>query len=81
MKSPFPYEIIADSKTFYGRVEEIDKINKFIKTSNNVLIHSKRRMGKSTQIQELCRRNKDEYICIYCDIFDITSKEDFAKYC
>ena len=79
MKSPFPYEIIADSKTFYGRVEEIDKINKFIKTSNNVLIHSKRRMGKSTLIQELFRRNKDEYICIYCDIFDITSKEDFAK--
>jgi len=79
MKSPFPYEIIADSKTFYGRVDEIDNISKFIKTSNNILIHSKRRMGKSTLIQELFRRNSTEYICIYCDIFDITSKEDFIK--
>ena len=79
MKSPFPYEIIADSKTFYGRVEEIEKINNFIKTSNNILIHSKRRMGKSTLIQEVLRRNSNEYTCIYCDIFDITSKEDFVK--
>ena len=36
-------------------------------------------MGKSTLIQELFRRVEEEYICIYCDIFDITSKEDFAK--
>ncbi len=79
MKSPFPYEIIADSSTFYGRVDEIERINKFIKTSNNVLIHSKRRMGKSTLIQEVFRRVSSSYTCVYCDIFDITSKEDFAK--
>lgn len=79
MKSPFPYEIIADSSTFYGRSSEIQKIKKFIKTSNNILIHSKRRMGKSTLIQEVFRRVEKEYICVYCDIFDITSKEDFAK--
>lgn len=79
MKSPFPYEIIANSSTFYGRVEEIEKISNFLKTSNNILIHSKRRMGKSTLIQEVFRRNIKKYTCIYCDIFDITSKEDFAK--
>lgn len=79
MKSPFPYETIANSSTFYGRDKEIEEIKKFFKTSNNILIHSKRRMGKSTLIQELFRRVEEEYICIYCDIFDITSKEDFAK--
>jgi hypothetical protein len=36
-------------------------------------------MGKSTLIQEVFRRIEKEYICVYCDIFDITSKEDFAK--
>ncbi len=79
MKSPFPYEIIADDSTFYGREKELKYLEKFIKTSNNILIHSKRRMGKSTLIQELLRKEKNSHICIYCDIFDISSKEDFAK--
>lgn len=79
MKSPFPYETIADSSTFYGRSEELKSLNSFVKTSNNVLIHSKRRMGKSTLIQELFRRVQKDFLCIYCDIFDITSKEDFAR--
>ena len=79
MKSPFPYETIAQSSTFYGRDKELESLGKYIKTSNNVLIHSKRRMGKSTLIQELFRRVSTDYSCIYCDIFDITSKEDFAK--
>lgn len=79
MKSPFPYETIADSSTFYGRDKELKLLNNFVKTSNNVLIHSKRRMGKSTLIQELFRRVENKFLCIYCDIFDITSKEDFAR--
>lgn len=79
MESPFPYERFANSSTFYGRDEELNFIDNHIKTSTNVLIHSKRRMGKSTLIHELFRRVSEEYTCIYCDIFDITSKEDFAK--
>lgn len=78
-ESPFPYERIADKKTFYGREEEIKKIFSFFDSSTNLLIHSKRRMGKSTLIKELFRRHEKDFLCIYVDIFDITSKEDFAK--
>lgn len=77
MYSPFPYENFAENNTFYGREKEIKYINDFIKTSNNLLIFSKRRLGKSSLIKETLRRN--DALLIYCDIFDISSKEDFAN--
>jgi uncharacterized protein len=36
-------------------------------------------MGKSSLIKELMRRNDDQCYSIYCDIFDIASKEEFAS--
>ena len=77
MISPFPYEKFAEKENFYGRTSEIKKINEFASSSNNLLIFSKRRLGKSSLIQEAF--NSSKYIFIYCDIFDITSKEDFAN--
>lgn len=77
MTSPFPYETFAEDETFYGRTNEINHIEKFAKSSNNLVIYSKRRMGKSSLIKETFRENNN-YLFIYCDIFDITSKEDFA---
>lgn len=77
MNSPFPYETFASNETFYGRDEELKTIHKFTETSNNIVIYSKRRLGKSSLIKEAFRDNK-EYLFIYCDIFDIVSKEDFA---
>jgi len=75
--SPFPYEKFAEKENFYGRTNEIEKINKFASSSNNLLIFSKRRLGKSSLIQEAFIDS--DCIFIYCDIFDITSKEDFAN--
>jgi AAA+ ATPase superfamily predicted ATPase len=78
MTSPFPYDKISDTKYFFGRDKEIKEIEKIVKYSNNMLIHSKRRMGKSSLINYFFNTHKKEYLCIYVDIFDITSKEDFA---
>ena len=36
-------------------------------------------MGKTTLIKHFISLKQSEYICIYVDIFDITSKEDFAS--
>ena len=79
MFSPFPYDNITSNKQFFGRDKEIDKISQIVKYSNNLLIHSKRRMGKTSLINQFFDKYKDNYLCIYVDIFDITSKEDFAK--
>ncbi len=79
MTSPFPYDSITTLKQFFGRDKEIEKISQIVKYSNNMLIHSKRRMGKSSLIEHFFKLNQDKYLCIYIDIFDVTSKESFAK--
>lgn len=79
MSSPFPYDNISTSEQFFGRNEELEKISKIVQYSNNLLIHSKRRMGKSSLIKHFFATSNDNQLCIYVDIFDITSKEDFSK--
>ena len=79
MNSPFPYERLPNADEFFGRTKELEKLSTITKYSNNLLIHSKRRMGKSSLIKTFFEQNKDDYLCIYVDIFDITSKEDFAQ--
>ncbi|MDD3467680.1 MAG: ATP-binding protein [Campylobacterales bacterium] len=78
MNSPFPYDRLPASEQFFGRTVELQKLTEIVKYSNNLLVYSKRRMGKSSLIKNFLAQNSEEYLCIYVDIFDITSKEDFA---
>lgn len=79
MINPFHYEGFALEDQFYGREAELAKIQKLVDSSNNLLLYSKRRMGKSSLIKELMHRNTNQCYTIYCDIFDIASKEEFAS--
>ncbi len=79
MNSPFPCDRLPTKNEFFGRADEFEKLSTIAKYSNNLLIHSKRRMGKSSLIKSFFEQNSADYLCIYVDIFDITSKEDFAK--
>ena len=76
--SPFVYDRIARKNEFFGRRHELDKLDSIVKNSNNLLLHSKRRMGKSSLIHYFLSSKKEDYLCIFVDIFDITSKEEFA---
>jgi len=79
MNSPFPYDRLPTVSEFFGRTVELQKLATMAENSNNLLIHSKRRMGKSSLIKTFFEKNSDTYLCVYVDIFDIVSKEDFAK--
>jgi len=79
MYSPFPYDRLPSKNEFFGRQEELENLSKIVNYSNNALIYSKRRMGKSSLIKALYEKYDKEYICLYTDIFDITSKEDFIS--
>lgn len=79
MFSPFPYDKISTGKAFFGREEELALLTKTTQYANNLLIYSKRRMGKSSLINAFFQKHTSDALCIYIDIFDITSKEDFAK--
>ena len=78
MISPFSYDYISKSENFINRDDEFKVLQKHVKYSTNLLIHSKRRMGKTTLIKNFFEQNEKDYLCIYIDIFEITSKEDFA---
>jgi len=75
---PFNYEGFATEDTFFGRKDELKFINTFSLQSNNLLIYSLRRFGKSSLIKEQMRRDSDTTY-IYFDIYDITSENDFAR--
>ncbi len=79
MHSPFLYDSIAKGKNFFGREEEMQFLDKIASYSNNALIYSKRRMGKTALIENFLDLKEKDFICLYADIFDIASKEDFAK--
>jgi AAA+ ATPase superfamily predicted ATPase len=79
MYSPFPYDKISSNEAFFGRTKEMAMLTKTTQYSNNLLIYSKRRMGKSSLIKQFFHQQQTRVICIYVDIFEITSKEDFAK--
>ena len=79
MISPFPYDSLSTDEQFFGRGDELERIAKIVQYSNNLLIHSKRRMGKSSLINYFLETHQDSYLCIYVDIFDVSSKEDFVK--
>ncbi|MEA1915070.1 MAG: ATP-binding protein [Campylobacterota bacterium] len=77
----FPYETIASHKEFFGRETEMANINEFIKHSNNLVVFSKRRLGKSSLINEVLyklEKSNPDILSIYVDVYDITSAEDFA---
>jgi len=78
MSTPFPFETIAPKEYFYGRDDELKELKSHIKNSTNVLLFSKRRMGKSTLIKNLFRELENDYIAIYIDIYNIITAEDFG---
>jgi AAA+ ATPase superfamily predicted ATPase len=81
MDNPFVYEGFALDTKFCGREEEIIYLDQVVKYSNNLVLFSKRRMGKSSLIQEFIqnRVDRNKYICIYVDLFEISSKLDFIR--
>lgn len=79
MTTPFPFETIAPKEYFYGREDELKEIKSHIKNSTNLLLFSKRRMGKSTLIKNLFRELENDYIVIYVDIYNIITAEDFGS--
>jgi len=77
----FIYDGIVTGENFCSREDEIKKLCSYIKESTNVLLFAKRRMGKTSLVQEVFENHLDKkkFITIYVDIFDITDEYDFAK--
>lgn len=78
MENPFVYGKVVRGKYFANREAEIAELKNDIASSQNVIVFSPRRYGKTSLILEVLDRVKAEGLLIcYIDLFKVTSQETF----
>ena len=78
MENPFVYGKVVRGKYFADREAEIAELRNDIASSQNVIVFSPRRYGKTSLILEVLDRVKAEGLpTCYIDLFKVTSQETF----
>ena len=81
MKNPFSYTGIVKGSAFCNRDVEQRELLKFIKGSQNVLLYSHRRYGKSSLIYKLfsrLQRQRPKIGTLYVELYGTLSEKDFV---
>jgi hypothetical protein len=80
VENPFIYGKEVTGKSFCNRKKEISELKRDVENSQNVIIFSQRRFGKTSLIKEvLSRINRKGILTIYADLYSVLSEEDFAR--
>ena len=82
MKNPFSYSGIVTDKSFCNREEELNELKRLVADSQNILLYSHRKTGKSSLLFELFRRIKDQNTGIktmYVDLYGTVTEQDFVN--
>ena len=78
MENPFVYGKVARGESFADREAEIKELMADIQSSQNVVIFSPRRYGKTSLVLEVLDRAREQGIlAVYLDLFKVTSEEGF----
>ena len=77
-KNPFQYGVVVDDSAFCNRKEEITYLKTQIKNGYSTWLFSPRRFGKTSLVDKVFREMVDTR-CIYVDLYNIKSKDDFCK--
>ena len=75
---PFVYGTVVTKDFFCGREDAILRINELLLSSQNIVLHGERRIGKSSLIAEVIRRQK-KLTGIYVDLMEVKSEEDLFQ--
>ena len=78
MENPFSFTSFAKSPVFCNRVSEQAELKKLIRSFQNILIYSHRRLGKSSLILKVFEDLRG-FSTIYIDLYGTTSIDDFLK--
>lgn len=78
LKNPFQYGVVVDDKAFCNRAEEIAYLKSQIKNGYSTWLYSPRRFGKTSLVDKVFREVKNTK-CIYVDLYNIRSKDDFCR--
>jgi hypothetical protein len=75
---PFRYGTIVSDTFFCGRKELIRQITELIESSQNIVLHGERRMGKSSLVYEIVRRHK-KFQLINIDFMEVKGIDDACR--
>lgn len=79
-RNPFIYGVEASGDAFWDREDERRELKRDVGNCQNVVIFSKRRLGKTSLVKEVLRSlSEREFITAYVDLYPTTSVEDFAS--
>ena len=76
--NPFQYGVVIDDSAFCNREEEIACLKKQIINGYSTWLFSPRRFGKTSLVEKVFRE-MDDTVCIYVDLYNIKSKDDFCR--
>jgi len=72
------YGTVVTKDFFCGREEIIQRIDELLLSSQNIVLHGERRIGKSSLVVEVIRRQKI-LTGIYVDLMEVKSEEDLFQ--
>ena len=79
VENPFRYGVVVTGENFVDREQELDLIMRELRNSHNIVMFSNRRMGKSSLLKELIRRNRREFIFAYVDLYGVPNQGKFLE--
>ncbi len=80
MKNPFVYGEEVSGEAFWNRTKEIEELVRDIRNSQNVIIFSPRRYGKTSLIKTVLEKvHKEGILTVYIDLYPAITKEKFVE--
>ena len=79
-ENPFVFGTVVSDENFTDRKNEIVELVKDLTGKTNLIIFSPRRYGKTSLIFQVVKKlQKKGIICVYVDLYPVTSKAKFAN--
>jgi len=81
VKNPFKFDKEVNGDFFCGRENDITNIIDYIENETNIIMFSKRRIGKTSVIKEIFSKRLDKSILsVHIDIYSISTIKEFYEY-
>jgi len=76
--NPFQFGIVVDDNAFCNRMQEITFLKSQIRNGYSTWLFSPRRFGKTSLVEKVFREIENTR-CVYVDLYNIRSKDDFCR--
>lgn len=77
--NPFKYGTIVTGEDFVDRERELAELLREIRAKKSIVLYSNRRLGKSSLLSELMRRNSKKYRFAFIDLYGMTDKSQLLE--